>query len=63
MPNTLKVSDELGDAEFLACVRLTDPLMLADNKIGKCSKCEHAVQFRPHAPRGVKYLASSVPCR
>ena len=25
--------------------------MLADNKTGKCCKCGHAVQFRPHAPQ------------
>lgn len=40
------------DEVVVVCVRITTPLMIPDNRIGKCSACGWRVQFRPHAPRG-----------
>jgi hypothetical protein len=37
---------------ILVCERITTPLILPDNRIGKCSECGWRVQFRPHAPKG-----------
>lgn len=36
----------------VVCARITTPLILPDNRIGKCAECGWKVQFRPHAPRG-----------
>jgi hypothetical protein len=36
----------------LICMRLTTPLLLPDNRIGRCKECLCKVQFRPFAPRG-----------
>jgi hypothetical protein len=36
----------------LICARITTPLIIPDNRIGKCSECSSQVQFRPHAPAG-----------
>jgi hypothetical protein len=36
----------------VVCARITTPLMIPDNRIGKCSECGWKVQFRPHAPAG-----------
>jgi len=35
----------------LVCARITTPLYLADNRVGKCYDCRCKVQYRPHAPR------------
>jgi hypothetical protein len=36
---------------IVVCARITTPLFLVDNEIGKCSECGWKVQFRPHAPK------------
>jgi hypothetical protein len=36
----------------VVCARLTTPLYMPDNRIGRCCECGWKVQFRPHAPRG-----------
>jgi hypothetical protein len=36
----------------LICACITTPLIIPDNRIGKCSECGSQVQFRPHAPAG-----------
>jgi len=38
----------------VVCARITTPLYIPDNEIGKCSECGWKVQFRPHAPKGRK---------
>jgi hypothetical protein len=38
----------------VVCARITTPLYIPDNRIGKCSECGWKVQFRPHAPKGRK---------
>lgn len=40
------------DEVVVVCARITTPLYIPDNKIGKCSECGWKVQFRPHAPKG-----------
>jgi hypothetical protein len=37
---------------ILVCKRITTPLILPDNRLGKCCECGWKVQFRPHAPKG-----------
>jgi hypothetical protein len=41
----------MDDDTVLVCERITTPLLLPDNHIGKCFVCETKVQFRPHAPK------------
>lgn len=38
----------------LLCERITTPLILPDNRLGKCCECGWRVQFRPHAPKSRK---------
>jgi hypothetical protein len=38
----------------VVCARITTPLYIPDNRIGRCSECGWKVQFRPHAPKGRK---------
>ncbi len=46
------VGDPNADkADAVICRRVTEPLILADNLVGTCANCGHAVQFRPHAPK------------
>jgi hypothetical protein len=33
----------------IVCARITTPLYMPDNRVGKCSECGWKVQFRPHA--------------
>jgi hypothetical protein len=40
------------DEVIVLCARITTPLYIPDNRIGRCSECGWKVQFRPHAPRG-----------
>ena len=40
-----------NDETILLCERITTPLILPDNRIGKCFECGSKVQFRPHAPK------------
>ena len=35
----------------LVCERITTPLILPDNRLGRCSECGWRVQFRPDAPK------------
>ena len=42
------------DDVVVVCARITAPLYIADNKIGKCGECGWKVQYRPHAPKGRK---------
>ena len=42
------------DEAVVICARITTPLYIPDNRVGKCSECGSKVQFRPHAPRGRK---------
>ena len=49
------MSDEPDDDDeevVVVCARITTPLYMADNIVGKCSECGWSVQFRPHAPAG-----------
>lgn len=39
------------DCDVLICRLKTEPLLVADNLLGNCSKCHRLVQFRPSAPR------------
>lgn len=39
------------DDRVLVCMRLSTPLIVPDNRIGRCSECGWKVQFRPSAPR------------
>jgi hypothetical protein len=50
MKRKVTVTDDVDDAEMLVCLRLTDPLKLADNLIDVCSKCRLAIQHRPNVP-------------
>lgn len=36
--------------DFVICARLVDRLFLSDNITGHCSRCGHAIQFRPNVP-------------
>jgi hypothetical protein len=36
---------------ILMCERITTPLILPDNRLGKCCECGWRVQFRPHTPK------------
>jgi hypothetical protein len=47
----------MGDETVVVCARITTPLMLPDNRIGKCFECGWKVQFRPHAPKGRRMCA------
>ena len=52
MPNRFEIADDnMEEAEVLACMRLTSPLLLPDNEIGLCEQCGEAIQFRPHVPK------------
>jgi hypothetical protein len=39
------------DKVVLVCGRVNGPLLLHDNKTGKCDECGHLVEYRPHAPK------------
>ena len=39
------------DAEILVCRLMTDPLILLDNLVGRCSICFRMIQFRPDVPK------------
>jgi hypothetical protein len=41
----------MSDRIILMCARVTGPLMLPDNRTGKCDVCGWRVQYRPHAPK------------
>ena len=45
---------EATEAAFVVCEERTSPLLLPDNRVGVCSHCGVAVQFRPHAPERPK---------
>lgn len=53
MTNNIEISDG-EEAEYLICVRLTQPLTLPDNLIDLCCKCGEAIQHRPHVPKRPK---------
>jgi hypothetical protein len=36
------------------CHRVTSPLLLPDNRTGRCQDCHISVQYRPNAPKGPK---------
>lgn len=42
-----------SDAGYLVCARYTpgDPILFADNLYGVCSRCKHAIMWRPYAPQ------------
>ena len=42
------------DEVVVICARITTPLYIPDNRVGRCSECGWKVQFRPHAPKGRK---------
>ncbi len=52
MANEMMVgSQEDGeDCDYVVCIEVSDPLHFPDNLVGKCCKCEKAVQHRPHIP-------------
>lgn len=51
---------EASDAEFIACMRLTRPLLLPDNVLTLCCRCGEAIQHRPHIPKRLKTVC--LPC-
>lgn len=50
--------DEIASCDVIVCVRAPDgqPLLLPDNKMGFCSKCDAKVQYRPYLPPGPALL-------
>ena len=46
--------DQSDEPVTLLCARITTPLYIADNRIGRCAECGWKVQYRPHAPKGRK---------
>jgi hypothetical protein len=49
----------MTDVMILVCARVKGPLLLADNRTGRCAECGHRVQYRPHAP---KAILRCIPC-
>jgi hypothetical protein len=42
--------------QVLMCARVDGPLLLPDNLTGPCSECWSLVQYRPHAPDGIRLI-------
>lgn len=54
MTNKIEIVDSITNGEdfdFVVCLRVTKPLIFADNLVAHCCKCHMMVQFRPHAPK------------
>lgn len=45
---------DMTEQRIVVCTRITTPLLVPDNRIGKCSECGWKVQFRPDAPKARK---------
>ncbi len=59
MANKFEVVEDASAAsaaDIIVVRRLTDPLMMPDNKIGKCSWCKKKIQYRPHNPTKPKMV-------
>jgi len=41
----------MTDKIILVCARVDGPLLLPDNRVGKCAECGRLVEYRPHAPK------------
>ncbi len=54
----VKSAEDAGECEFIVCARVRDgePLLLPDNVMDFCVKCDAKVQLQPHAPTGLKPL-------
>lgn len=50
-PVEIVTDAEAETADMMICIRWTMPPMYPDNQRGTCSRCGHAVQFRPYAPK------------
>ena len=49
-PESFEFVEEIpDDVEAFVCVRVTVPLILPDNLLGRCDACGAPVQFRPVA--------------
>jgi len=51
MTNSIELDEDGEHADVVACMRLTQPLLMPDNEIGLCSECGEAIQYRPHVPK------------
>lgn len=47
---------EAEDVDIMVCNRVGMPTKFADNEYGQCFMCDHAVYFRPHAPKKPKRI-------
>jgi hypothetical protein len=53
-PNAMQFEvDDGKDAGAVVCALLTDPLLMPGNLTGVWSRCQTAVQHRPHIPPGI----------
>ena len=53
VPNKFTIRSDIDneDSDVVVCIPVTDPLKFDDNLIGRCSKCNIPVQFRPTSPK------------
>ena len=53
MPNKLTIRSDLDneDSDCVVCIPVTMPLKFDDNLVGRCSRCNVPVQYRPTAPK------------
>ena len=53
-PESFEFVDEIPpDAGCLICMRLSVPLIMPDNAVGRCAACDCPIQFRPIAPPAI----------
>jgi hypothetical protein len=48
---TVATDAECERSSAVVCMKLTVPLIIADNLTGPCADCGDTVQFRPHVPK------------
>lgn len=47
------VSDEEAETvDAVVCLRVGTPTVFTNNETGVCSRCGHAIFFRPYVPKG-----------
>ena len=44
---------QMTDKPILVCARVKGPLMMPDNREGRCDVCGSRLQYRPHAPPSI----------
>lgn len=54
--DSVEVADNAEQADVVICRLVTNPLLMSDNLVDKCSTCARMVQFRPHAPKEPRKL-------